>query len=114
MFGDQKWMLMCLNGDKDVFSLSECKQTGRMIFKENGLFQEIAKTGSGTGSDCQIDYDDEATWKIQNGNLSIDYGNGNIDAVTYFKVTNNVLKVGQYDDDECSDGWYYTELIRVD
>jgi len=85
--------------------LSECKQTG--------LFQEIAKAGSGTGSDCQIDYDDEATWKIQNGNLSIDYGNVNIDAVTYFKVKNNVLKVGQYDD-ECSGGWSYTELIRVD
>jgi len=104
----------CPNGDVFTYEHSECSQTGRMTFGESGYFQEIAKSGDGIGIGCGVDYNDEGTWSIENGNLSINYGSGNINEVTYFKVTNNTLKVGQYDDDECNGGWYYTELTRVD
>jgi len=73
----------------------------------------IAKYGTGTGSDCHTDSSFEATWSIENGNLLISDGSGN-ETFTYFKVKNNILKLGEYDDYECVGSWYYMELARIE
>jgi hypothetical protein len=109
---------VCSTGSEEAYDFDSCEQTSRLIFNDNGSFSENSYYLS--GNDCVLDYEDNGTWTIANGNLSVNYGSSN-EQVTFFELSGNTLRLGQYDNDPndpCDGGnlpsHYYTEFIRVE
>jgi hypothetical protein len=109
---------VCSTGSEDIYDFDSCEQTGRLTFSENGTLN-ITEYDLINGN-CELDYTRIGTWVIDNGNLSVTIA-GDTDEVTFFEVSSNTLKLGQYDsdpNDPCDGGnlpsHYYTEFVRVE
>jgi len=109
---------VCSTGSEEIYNFDSCEQTGRLIFNKDGNFSISAYYLS--GNDCLFEYKDYGTWAITNGNLSIKE-DGITEQVTYFELSGNTLRVGQYEDDPdyFCDGenllsHYYMEFVRVE
>jgi len=100
----------CPNQADDVYNLTECEQMGRLTFNSNGT---LSDTGfNENGEDCEISYESNSTWEIRNGELFVD-DNGVEEKVEFFEVTQNILKLGELDNDFCNGGIYFTEYQKV-
>jgi len=109
---------VCSTGNEQTYNFDACEQTGRLTFSENGTLN-ITEYDLVNGN-CEQDYTLIGTWVIDNGNLSVTIA-GDTDEVTFFEVSSNTLKLGQYDsdpNDPCDGGnlpsHYYTEYTRVE
>lgn len=109
---------VCSTGNEDIYTYDSCEQTDRVTFESNGNVNETSYYLNGN-SDCVLDYTENGTWEINNGNLTITQ-QGQTIQITFFELTGNTLKLGQYDNDSndlCDGGnlpsLYYTEFVRV-
>lgn len=107
---------VCSTGKEEISNFSACLQKTRLTFNSNGTLdnQEYSEDTGG----CVENFG-KGTWNLTGENLSIII-NGETNNPTFFKLTNNSLKIGYYNRDSSSfcDGknllsHYYTEYIRV-
>ncbi|MBR9845397.1 MAG: lipocalin family protein [Algicola sp.] len=109
----------CSTGSQDVLILNSCEQTGRWILSDNGTytrtFYELVD------NDCILDFTDNGTWEINNGNLTITSNFEGSFEFTTFELTQNTLKIGadenSADPDPCNDGFltsFTFDFERVD
>lgn len=111
-----KEVTVCSTGSMDIENYSACEQTGRLSINANGTFTETYFDEY--SSICEADGVLSGTWEIINDQLTvIETGFGNID-ITFFEITGNTLRLGQYDEEFICDGdkmssHYYNEYTRI-
>lgn len=110
---------VCSTGDEVTNDYDPCEQTNRLTFNEDGSYSESSYYLS--GNECLLEYEGDGTWIITNGDLSITLGDGTFIQVTFFELSENILKTGLYENvpsDLCGDGnmltLRYTEYLRVE
>lgn len=109
---------VCFTGSEIVDNYSACDQKGLLTINSNATYNQTFYYTGGSGTCIQYE-PSNGNWEIANDALKV-YEDGNIIDVTFFVVTQTVLKLGQYevDPEYTCDGdnlpsHYYTEFIRI-
>ncbi|TWO33273.1 lipocalin family protein [Seonamhaeicola sediminis] len=112
-----KFVFSCTSGDEVVIS-SACEQTGRLTVSSNGTWVE--NSFYEYNNVCEDDGASNDTWAINGNELTvtvIENGSGNNIEITFFEISGNTLKIGQYDNELCDDtdasSLYYMEYVRI-
>ena len=111
-----KFVVGCSSGSDEVSNSTACEQQGRLTIKSDGTFSETYYYDYGMG--CEEEDIEMGSWRIYNNKLFVTDDYFGEYEVTYFEVTQNVLRVGQYDTDyPCDSGGnsthYYYEYTRI-
>ncbi|TXG38664.1 lipocalin-like domain-containing protein [Seonamhaeicola maritimus] len=112
-----KFVAACSSGSSETEIYSTCEQTGRLTINANGNWAETYFYEY-TDNMCEEDGVSNGTWKIVNGKLIVNESEFEEAEVTFFEISGNTLKVGQYDDDypcgaDDTSSYYYKEYIKI-
>lgn len=100
----------CPNQSDDIYNLTECEQMSRLNFNENGTFNSVSYNEN--NNDCVISIQSNSNWVLRNGDLYVT-DEGTEEIVEFFEVTNNTLRLGEFDNEFCEGGIFYTEYQKV-
>lgn len=103
---------VCSNEPDEVSELSSCSKTGRFIFLDNGNFTSTTYSINGSGN-CELEISDNGTWELSGNRLFISDDNGTLREVGFFELDDNTLRAGEFDNEFCNGGYYYTEFQKV-
>lgn len=113
-----KRVTICSTGSEESEDFDSCVQTGRLIYEENGNFNEDTYSLNNS-NECNLIHQENGTWKIENDKLNLKYSDDNsFGEVSFFELSENVLKIGEYTNSGSCDGGnleshYYFEYQRV-
>ncbi|TNJ44677.1 lipocalin family protein [Tamlana fucoidanivorans] len=111
-----RFVIVCSGEDQDVENYTSCEQKGRLTINADGTWVETYFYEY-IDDKCTEDVLEKGTWKIMDGALFVKYEGQEEEEATYFKVSKNSVKVGQYNpifycgDDASS--YFYKEYIKL-